>query len=73
MKKLLLLLLLVSGNAWAQETPKMGVHNYKGTNFYGYCIDGVEYLINTFGLDNTSSRIGFTRLKPDGKPVLCNY
>lgn len=71
MKKLLLTLALLSfaDSAMAQVTPKVGYHNYKGTDWYGYCIDGVEYLDN----GGFHSKVTFPRLKPDGKPATCNY
>lgn len=61
--------MFISSEGWSQIPPKLNEHNYKGTVFWGYCIDGVEYL--QIGINQ--SRTIFPRLKPDGKPVTCNY
>lgn len=69
MKKLLITLVLLSfaNSAMAQVAPKTGYHNYKGTVFFGYCIDGVEYL------STANESYLFPRLLPSGKPATCNY
>ena len=52
-------------SASAKDTLKVGEKNYSGTSFYGFCIDGVEYLARGHAV--------FPRLKPDVKLVTCNY
>ena len=60
--------MLISSEAMAKTISVREGENYKGTMYYGKCIDGVEYLYTSELLNN----VMFPHLKPSGKPYLCN-